>query len=63
MGGLAKINMAYSAVTDNGTGINTTAGGTITGTSPGTNLNAGNGTPRALPTEWRLRCNNANELG
>jgi hypothetical protein len=46
-GALAKINMAYSAVTDNGTGINTSAGGTITGTSPGTNLNAGNGTPGA----------------
>jgi hypothetical protein len=46
-GVLASINMAYSAVTDNGTGINTAGGGTVKGTSPGTNFNAGNGTPGA----------------
>ena len=46
-GALATIHMYNSAVTDNGTGINTAAGGTVTGTTPGTNLNAGNGTPGA----------------
>jgi hypothetical protein len=46
-GALATITMSYSAVTDNGTGINTLAGGTVYGTSPGTNLNFGNGTPGA----------------
>ena len=46
-GALATIHMYNSAVTDNGTGINTAAGGTVTGTTPGSNLNAGNGTPGA----------------
>jgi hypothetical protein len=44
-GGNARINMYESAVIDNGTGINTSGGGTIAGTSPSTNLNAGNTTP------------------
>jgi Right handed beta helix region len=46
-GTLATITMSYSAVTDNGTGINTLGGGTVKGTSPGTNTNSGNGTPGA----------------
>ena len=41
----ARINMYYSSVTDNGTGINTGGGGTIATTVPATNLNIGNTTP------------------
>jgi hypothetical protein len=42
-GAQATITLAYSTITDNGTGINTSAGGTIKGTTPGTNLISGNG--------------------
>ena len=41
----ARINMYYSSVVDNGTGINTGGGGTIATTVPATNLNIGNTTP------------------
>ena len=37
----------FVAGSEYGTGINTAAGGTVFGTTPGTNLNAGNGTPGA----------------
>jgi len=47
-GALAIIRMYHSAVTDNGTGINTAAGGTIATTVPATNVNIGNGTPGAF---------------
>jgi hypothetical protein len=47
-GANARINMYYSAVTDNGTGINTSSGGVIATTSPATNLNFGNTAPGAF---------------
>jgi hypothetical protein len=43
-GGGATIRLAYDTITDNGTGINTSGGGTIAGTSPATNNVAGNTT-------------------
>ena len=46
-GALATIRLYYSAVIDNGTGINTTGGGTVATTVPATNLNTGNTTPGA----------------
>jgi len=46
-GAAATIRIAYTSLLDNGTGINTAGGGTVSGTSPGTNVNAGNGTPGA----------------
>jgi hypothetical protein len=46
-GAAAIIRIAYTSVLDNGTGINTSGGGTVSGTSPATNVNAGNTTPGA----------------
>jgi hypothetical protein len=46
-GALATIHVANIGIFDNGTGVNTALGGTITGTSPGTNANSGNTTPGA----------------
>jgi hypothetical protein len=46
-GAAATIRMGYTSVLDNGTGINTGGGGTVSGTNPATNVNAGNGTPGA----------------
>jgi hypothetical protein len=46
-GGGATIRLVRSTITDNGTGINTTGGGTVVGSSPGSTLNAGNATPGA----------------
>jgi hypothetical protein len=46
-GANATIRMVRASLLDNGTGINTAGGGTVFGTNPGTNLNAGNGTPGA----------------
>jgi hypothetical protein len=43
-GANAIIRLAYSEITDNGTGINTSGGGSIGGTSPATNNVAGNTT-------------------
>jgi hypothetical protein len=43
-GGNAVIRLAYTEITDNGTGISTAGGGTIAGTSPATNSVIGNGT-------------------
>jgi hypothetical protein len=46
-GANATIRIAYDSIFDNGTGINTSDGGTVTSFSPATNANAGNGTPGA----------------
>jgi hypothetical protein len=46
-GANATIRIAYTSLLDNGTGINTGGGGTVSGTSPATNVNAGNTTPGA----------------
>ena len=46
-GALATITLYNSTITANGTGINTSGGGTVTGTNPDTNLNVGNATPGA----------------
>jgi len=43
-GGNAIIRLDYAEITDNGTGINTSGGGTIAGTSPTTNSVIGNTT-------------------
>ncbi len=51
----ARINLSYSTITDNGTGINTSAGGTIAGTSPGTNLVFGNASPGAFNATVNLQ--------
>jgi len=44
-GAAATVRMSYTSILDNGTGINTSGGGTVSGTTPGTNVNAGNTTP------------------
>jgi len=49
-GAAATIHIAYVGIFDNGTGINVAPGGTITGTSPGTNPNSGNTTAGAPNT-------------
>jgi hypothetical protein len=54
-GPLATIRLFNSAITDNGTGINTSGGGTVIGTSPDTNLNFGNATPGAPTTNVALQ--------
>jgi hypothetical protein len=46
-GAASTIRIGYTSLLDNGTGINTSGGGTVSGTSPGTNVNAGNTTPGA----------------
>jgi hypothetical protein len=46
-GALATIRLVNTALIDNGTGINTAAGGTVVTTSPASNVNAGNATPGA----------------
>jgi hypothetical protein len=46
-GGNAIVRIANTTVTDNATGINTGAGGTVTSYTPATNVNGGNGTPGA----------------
>jgi hypothetical protein len=43
-GANAVIRLAYSEITDNGTGINTAGGGTVAGTVPATSQVIGNGT-------------------
>lgn len=43
-GANAVIRLAYSEITDNGTGINTGGGGIVAGTNPATNQVIGNGT-------------------
>jgi hypothetical protein len=40
----ASVTMAYTSIFGNVTGVNTGAGGTVSGTLPATNANAGNGT-------------------
>ena len=54
-GALATINLYYSSVTDCGTGINTSGGGMVKGTSPDTNLNVGNATPGATTANVTLQ--------
>lgn len=46
-GAAATIRIGNVSIFDNGTGINTSPGGTIIGTSPGTSRNAGNSTAGA----------------
>jgi len=54
-GALATINVYYCAITDNGTGVNATAGGTIATTAPSTNLVVGNGAPGAFTSTVSLQ--------